>query len=562
MIAILESARAGVLNKKNFVRNLVAGVIVGIIALPLAMAFAIASGAKPEQGIYTAIIAGFLTSLFGGSRFQIAGPTGAFIVILAGITARYGIVGLQVATLMAGLILVAMGWARLGGVIKYIPDPVIIGFTSGIGVIIWIGQWKDFFGLKPEAGGEHFHEKLGHLILALPDFHWATTGLALLSLALLLLIPRFVKRVPAPLVAMVVATVVQSVFQFDGVATIGSAFGGIPQKLPEFAIPAFSFSDVLHLIGPAFTIALLGAIESLLSAVVADGMGGTRHDSNQELIGQGIANIFSPLFGGFAATGAIARTAANIRNGGNSPLAGIIHALTLLAIILALAPLASYIPLCALAAILFVVAYNMSEIHHFIHLARTSPKPDVGILLVTFALTIFSDLVIAVNVGVVLASLLFMRRMSTAVQVENDNENFLAATAHENFQLPPKTMIYDIEGPFFFAAAEKLERTLESIQAHTDTLILRMRHVPFVDATGIQALSEIIDDCKRFKTRLIICGMRENVRRKLERAKVFEKLGTNRLYSSVTDYMRKEQNAAAAATPSGKQTPQPVHKTI
>src|ERR1035437_7048704 len=278
MIAILESAKAGVLSKKYLASNLVAGVIVGIIALPLAMAFAIASGAKPEQGLYTAIVAGGLTSLFGGSRLQIAGPTGAFIVILSGITAKYGIVGLQVATLMAGLILVGMGLARLGGVIKFIPDPVIIGFTSGIGVIIWVGQWKDFFGLKPAGAGEHFHEKLWQLMTALPDFHCATTGLALLSLALLLLIPRFVKRVPAPLVAMVVATVAQSVFQFEGVATIGSAFGGIPQKLPEFSVPAFSFSDALHLIGPAFTIALLGAIESLLSAVVADGMGGTRHD--------------------------------------------------------------------------------------------------------------------------------------------------------------------------------------------------------------------------------------------------------------------------------------------
>ena len=551
MIAILESARAGVLSKKNIPRNLVAGVIVGIIALPLAMAFAIASGAKPEQGIYTAIIAGLLTSLFGGSRFQISGPTGAFIVILSGITAKYGIVGLQVATLMAGFILIVMGWARLGGVIKYIPDPVIIGFTSGIGVIIWVGQWKDFFGLKPESGGEHFHEKLWHLISALPDFHVATTGLALLSFALLLLIPRFVKRVPAPLVAMVVATVAQSVFQFDGVATIGSAFGAIPQKLPEFAVPSFSFSDALHLVGPAFTIALLGAIESLLSAVVADGMGGTRHDSNQELIGQGIANIFCPLFGGIAATGAIARTAANIRNGGNSPLAGIIHALVLLAIILALAPLASYIPLCTLAAILFVVAYNMSEMHHFIHLARTSPKQDVGILLVTFVLTVFSDLVIAVNVGVMLASLLFMRRMANAVQIEHDNESFLAATAHENFELPPGTMIYDIEGPFFFAAADKLERMLESIQSHTNTLILRMRHVPFVDATGIQSLSEIVDDCHRFKTRLIICGMRENVRKKLEHAKVLDKLGKDSLYSSVTDFMREEKSRSDIALRQG-----------
>lgn len=541
MIAIVEAARAGLLEKKHLPRNLIAGVIVGIIALPLAMAFAIASGAKPEQGIYTAIIAGLLTSLFGGSRTQISGPTGAFIVILSGITAQYGIIGLQVATLMAGCMLVAMGLARMGGVIKYIPDPVIIGFTTGIGVIIWVGQWKDFFGLSLSGSATHFHEKLWQLLTTLPHLHPATTGLAAMSLALLILVPRFAKRIPAPLVAMVTATVVQSIFRFEGVATIGSAFGGIPQTLPSFALPPFTVSDALHLIGPAFTIALLGAIESLLSAVVADGMGGTRHNSNQELIGQGIANIAAPLFGGFAATGAIARTAANIRNGGNSPLAGVIHTLTLLAIILALAPLAAYIPLCSLAAILFVIAYNMSEIHHFVRMARTAPTPDVGVMLVTFALTVFSDLVIAVNVGVVLASLLFMRRMADAVRIENDNESFIAATAHEDFELPPGTMIYDIEGPFFFAAAEKLERVLESVQAHTDTLILRMKRVPFIDATGIQTLAEIADDCREFNTRLVICGLRSNVRRKLEQAGLVDKLGKHSMYPSVTDFMRQSQ---------------------
>ena len=541
MIAIVEAARAGLLGRRHLAKNIVAGVTVGIIALPLAMAFAIASGAKPEQGIYTAIVACLLTALFGGSRFQITGPTGAFIVILAGITAKYGIVGLQVASLMAGFILVAMGVAKLGGVIKYIPDPVIIGFTTGIGIIIWVGQWKDFFGLQPLSGGEHFHEKLAHLIAALAHPHVATTGIALISLTILILTPRYLKRVPPPLVAMVFATVLQSIFRFDGVATIGSAFGGIPQSLPSFAVPDFGFTDVVKLIGPAFTIALLGAIESLLSAVVADGMGGARHDSNQELIGQGVANIVAPLFGGFAATGAIARTAANIRNGGNSPLAGIIHSLTLLVIILALAPLAAFIPLCALAAILFVVAYNMSEVHHFIHMARTSPRADVGVLLVTFTLTVFSDLVIAVNVGVVLASLLFMRRMAQAVQIENDNESFVAATADEDFDVPPGTLIYNVEGPFFFAAADKLERVLESIQSHVDTLVLRMRHVPFVDATGIQSLSEMIDDCNRFKTRLVICGLRENVRAKLARAHVLDKLGKDAIYPSVTEFMRKQR---------------------
>ena len=541
MIAIVEAARAGLLGRRHLAKNIVAGVTVGIIALPLAMAFAIASGAKPEQGIYTAIVACLLTALFGGSRFQITGPTGAFIVILSGITAKYGIVGLQVASLMAGIILVAMGLAKLGGVIKYIPDPVIIGFTTGIGIIIWVGQWKDFFGLQPLSGGEHFHEKLGHLITALPHLHVATTGIALASLAILIILPRYVKRVPPPLVAMVFATVLQAIFHFDGIATIGSAFGGIPQTLPSFAVPTFGFSDVVKLVGPAFTIALLGAIESLLSAVVADGMGGARHDSNQELIGLGIANVCAPLFGGFAATGAIARTAANIRSGGTSPVSGIVHSLTLLAIILALAPLAAYIPLCALSAILFVVAYNMSEVHHFLHMVRTSPRADVGVLLVTFTLTVFSDLVIAVNVGVVLASLLFMRRMAQAVQIENDNESFVAATADEDFEVPPGTLIYNVEGPFFFAAADKLERVLESIQSHVDTLVLRMRHVPFVDATGIQSLSEMIDDCNRFKTRLVICGLRENVRRKLARANVLDKLGKDALHPSVTAFMRQQK---------------------
>ena len=284
MFAIAEAARAGLLDRKHLPRNIISGIIVGIIALPLAMAFAIASGVKPEQGLYTAIIAGLATSLFGGSRTQISGPTGAFIVILSGITAQYGIVGLQVATLMAGCMLVAMGLARMGGVIKYIPDPVIIGFTTGIGVIIWIGQWKDFFGLSTDGSAKHFHERLWHLISALPNLHPATTGLALLSLGLLIVMPRVMKKVPAPLIAMVTATLVQSVFKFDGVATIGSAFGGIPQVLPSFEVPPFGLSDAIHLIGPAFTIALLGAIESLLSAVVADGMGGTRHNSNQELI--------------------------------------------------------------------------------------------------------------------------------------------------------------------------------------------------------------------------------------------------------------------------------------
>ena len=320
MIAIVEAARAGLLRRSQWARNLVAGVVVGMVALPLAMAFAIASGVKPEQGIYTAIVAGLAVSLFGGTRIQIAGPTGAFIVILAGVTAEHGVDGLLLATSMAGIILILLGVAKLGGVLRFIPSPVIVGFTAGIGVIIWVGQWKDFFGLATPAGA-HFHQKLLHLVEALPALHPATTGLALLSLLLVLYGSRVpgLKRVPGPLIAMVAATAIQASFRFDGVSTIASAFGGIPQGLPHLSLPTVSFDRLVSLVPAAFTIAMLGAIESLLSAVVADGMAGTRHDSNQELIGQGIANIVSPLFGGFAATGAIARTATNFRNGGNSP---------------------------------------------------------------------------------------------------------------------------------------------------------------------------------------------------------------------------------------------------
>lgn len=536
MIALQEAARAGLFARGHWANNIVAGIVVGVVALPLAMAFAIASGAKPEQGLYTAIVAGFLTSALGGSRLQISGPTGAFIVILSGITAKYGIVGLQIATLMAGVMLLAMGLARLGSVIKYIPDPVIVGFTTGIGVIIWVGQWKDFFGLKVVGGAEHFHTKLFHLVEALPSLHGATTGLAIFSLCLLVVSPRLLPRVPAPLIALIGATVAQTLGQFEGVATIGSAFGGIPQTLPSFSPPAMTFTDIVTLIGPAFTIALLGAIESLLSAVVADGMAGTRHDSNQELIGQGIANIAAPLFGGFAATGAIARTATNIRNGATSPLSGIVHTATLVLVVLFLAPYAAYIPLCVLAAILFVVAWKMSEVHHFLYLARKAPRPDVGVLLLTFGLTVFADLVIAVNVGVVVASLLFMRRMAKAVEVQEDVAPPPLDDEGNTVHLPADTLVYSIDGPFFFGAAEKLEQTLETIQSHMNTVVLRMERVPFVDATGIQSLVELVEDFHRHKSRVVLVGLRANVRDKLDRAGLIGRLGPENVHDTLTSF--------------------------
>jgi SulP family sulfate permease len=535
MIALLEARAAGLWSRKHIANNLIAGTVVGIVALPLAMAFAIASGARPEQGLYTAIVAAILTSLFGGTRVQIAGPTGAFIAVLSIITAQHGIEGLQIATLMAGVILVGFGTARLGSVIKYIPNPVIVGFTAGIGIIIFVGQWKDFFGLSPGPSGLHFHEKLGVLLLAFPTLNIATTGLALLALVLLIVGPFWLKRIPAPLVAMVVITVVQQIFKFDGVATIGSAFGGIPRVLPSLSFPSLHLTQVISLVGPAFTIALLGAIESLLSAVVADGMTGYRHNSNQELIGQGIANIVAPLFGGFASTGAIARTATSIRNGATSPLAGLVHSGFLILVILLLAPLASAVPLCCLSAILFIVAWNMSEFPRLIQLVRGSPAPDVGVLLLTFALTVFVDLVVAVNVGVILGALFFMRRMALAVNIElqvppspESNAANLSAT-----QATSGVLIYGIEGPLFFGAAEKLERTLAHIQRPASTLILRMGSVPFVDATGIHAIKEIITDFTKHGATVLLVEVKPNVLRKLERAGVITLLGNENVLDTL-----------------------------
>ncbi|NBF03006.1 STAS domain-containing protein [Pseudomonas sp. Fl5BN2] len=552
MIAIREAWKAGLLKPRHWARNLVAGVIVGVVALPLAMAFAIASGVKPEQGIYTAIVGGLLVSLFGGSRLQIAGPTGAFIVILAGITAKYGVDGLQLATMMAGIILFLLGISRLGALIKFIPDPVILGFTAGIGVIIWVSQWKDFFGL-PAAQGEYFHQKLWHLLQALPNLHLATTALAGLSLALLLCVPKIphLKRLPAPLVAMILATALQSLFQFQGVATIGSAFGGIPQGLPQLQLPTISLPRVLDLIGPAFAIAMLGAIESLLSAVVADGMAGTRHNSNQELIGQGIANLAAPLFGGFAATGAIARTATNIRNGGNSPLAGITHAAVLVLIILFFAPLAANIPLCTLAAILFVVAYNMSELHHFKRMVQRAPRADVAILLCTFVLTVFSDLVIAVNIGVVLAMLHFLRRMASSVEVQQVVEADLANELHGKGRghLPPGVLVYTIEGPLFFGAAETFERALAQTHSDPRVLIIRLQHVPFMDITGLQTLEEVIGQLHKRAIVVKLCEANLRVHAKLERVGILHAIGAQNYHPGLTEALQSEIPPAPTAAP-------------
>ena len=547
MFAIQKAYLDGSLEKGKWINNIIAGLVVGVVALPLAMAFAIASGVTPQAGIYTAIIAGIFVSLFGGSPVQIAGPTGAFIVLLSSIVVNYGFDGLQIATMMAGLMLILMSVAKLGTVIRFIPAPVIMGFTAGIGVTIWVGQWPYFFGYPQLPYMAHFHEKLWAMIQSLPNSDLPTLGIAVLSLALLLILPKipYIKKVPAPIVAMVVATIIQSIYQFPSVLTIGSAFGGIPQGLPEFSIPVLSFDKILTLIGPAFTIAMLGAIESLLSAVVADGMSGTKHESNTELFGQGLANIFAPLFGGIASTGAIARTATNIRQGGNSPLAGIIHALTLCIILLFLAPYAVYIPLASMAAILFVVAYNMSDAPRFIRILILAPKPDQAILLLTFFLTIFTDLVVAVNVGVVLAVLQFMRKMVNTIDVHEASCAELSEQIKHEITIHPDIMVYTVEGPLFFGAISAFDRALNSIHKDPKYLIIRFVKVPFVDLTGLRILRSIIEELQKRDIEVLLSDVSYDIRREMYKSDFLDILGRHHMYRKFDSALHKAEHDLA-----------------
>lgn len=547
MFAIQKAYLEGSLGKGKWSNNIIAGLVVGVVALPLAMAFAIASGVTPQAGIYTAIIAGIFVSLFGGSPVQIAGPTGAFIVLLSSIVVNYGFEGLQIATMMAGIILVLMSVAKLGTVIRFIPTPVIMGFTAGIGVTIWVGQWPYFFGFPPLPYMAHFHEKLWAMIQSLPYSDLPTLGIALLSLSLLLVLPKipYINKVPAPIVAMIVATVIQAIYQFPTVLTIGSAFGGIPQGLPEFSVPKLSFDKILSLIGPAFTIAMLGAIESLLSAVVADGMSGTKHESNTELFGQGLANIFAPLFGGIASTGAIARTATNIRQGGNSPVAGIVHAITLGAILLFLAPYAVYIPLASMAAILFVVAYNMSDVPRFIRMLILAPRPDQIILLLTFFLTIFTDLVVAVNVGVVLAVLQFMRKMVNTIDVHEASSAELSAQIRHEIPIHPEIMVYTVEGPLFFGAISAFDRALNSIHKDPKYLIIRFVKVPFVDLTGLRILRGIIEELQKRGIEVLLSDVSYDIRREMYKSDFLDILGRHHMYRQFESALHKAEHDLA-----------------
>ncbi|MEO5648723.1 MAG: SulP family inorganic anion transporter [Ginsengibacter sp.] len=492
---------------KQFSNDVFAGIIVGIVALPLAIAFAIASGVTPEKGLITAVVAGFIISAMGGSRVQIGGPTGAFIVIVYGIVEMYGVSGLIVATFMAGIMLIIMGFARLGTVIKFIPHPLIIGFTSGIAVIIFSSQIKDFLGLQMGEVPADFLEKWSAYFKNMHSISIYAVLIAVATIIIILLWPKISQKIPGSLMAILITTAAVQWLNLP-VETIGSRFGIISSSFPMPEIPFVDLTTIKHLIQPAFTIALLCAIESLLSAVVADGMVGGNHKSNMELVAQGTANIFSSLFGGIPATGAIARTATNVKNGGRTPVAGIVHSLVLLLILLVAGEWASYIPIANLAGILVIVAYNMSEWKNFRSILK-GPRGDVAVLLITFFLTVLIDLTIAIEVGIVLAAFLFMRDMIRFSDVstltnEIDDEQFGYDLVDGKYQVPGNVEVFEITGPLFFGAAYKFKDAMRYIDKHSKVLIIRMRHVPIIDATGIQTLREVYTDLKKEHKKIIL----------------------------------------------------------
>jgi sulfate permease, SulP family len=494
---------------RAFLGDLTAGITVGLVALPLAMAFAISSGVPPESGIYCAVIAGFLISALGGSRTQIGGPTGAFVAIVFGIVAKYGVNGLFICTIMAGIILVVLAVTGLGTAVRYIPRPVIVGFTNGIAVLIASTQIKDFLGLRIEKVPGEFLGRMEAIFTHIDTISVAATSLAAAALMLLIVCRSRYPKVPGAIVALFAGTIVATLFGFP-VETIGTRFGGIPSGLPKFVLPEFNVDMILPLISPAFTVAMLGAIESLMSAVVADRMSGDKHKPNAELFAQGIANIAAPFFGGIPATGAIARTATNIRSGATTPIAGIIHALTLLAVLLFAAPLAQYIPLSVLAAILLMVAYNMGEWKEIPKLLKMS-WASISVWLVTFALTVFADLTVAVEVGMILAALLFIRKVAatktvsrvTSKDVDEDRQHVL-----QNKNLPGYVALYRIHGPFLFGAAEKLSIVTDKLEELPSIVILRLRNMTAIDATGLLAIEELADKLHASGRELLLCGAR------------------------------------------------------
>ena len=528
-------------DKARFTTDITAGITVGVIALPLAIAFAIASGAKPEAGIFTAIIAGFIISALGGSRVQIGGPTGAFIVIVYGIIMQYGYANLLICTIMAGVMLVAMGLTRMGNLIKFFPRPLIIGFTNGIAVLIALSQVKEFFGLHIEVMPADFLHKLVAIYHAASTVDVMTFTLALISALFIWFYPKsWAQKMPSPIVALVLGTAVVALFNLP-VETIGTRFGGIPQGLPSFDPPTFTFDALRHLIAPAMTIALLGAIESLLSAAVADGMIDDKHDPNQELIAQGIANIVTPFFGGIPATGAIARTATNVRSGATSPLSGIVHALTLLLIILIAAPLAAYIPLATLSAILVVVAINMGEWEGFRTL-RKYPKSDSAVLIVTFLLTVIFDLTVAVEVGMFIAIFFFIQRITDLTHVSLSEDSPHADDGEATLMrkaVPPGVMIYRVFGALFFGAADKLEAILSKTHTDPDVLILKMQEVISMDASALHTLEHLHGKLRSRGKHLLLCGPHTQPYFLMHQAGFFEKIGTENVVANLDDALKR-----------------------
>jgi len=530
----------------KFAADALAGVTVGLVALPLAMAFAIASGVAPQAGLYCAIVAGFLISALGGSTTQIGGPTGAFVVVVYGIVAKYGLDGLFMCTLMAGVLLVILGATGLGTAVKYIPRPVVVGFTNGIAVIIASTQIKDFFGIKVDKVPGEFLARLEVLGRNFRSFSPLETGLAILALVLILVCMRFVKRVPGYIVALFAGTALVMILKLP-VETIGTRFGGIPSGFPGMKIPHFHFDLLRPLISPAITVAMLGAIESLMSAVVSDRMSGDKHNPNVELVGQGIANIFSPLFGGLPATGAIARTATNIRSGAKTPVAGMVHAVTLLAIVLFAAPLARFIPLSVLAAILLVVSYNMGEWREIPELLKLSPL-EIGTWLITFSLTVFADLTVAVEAGMILAALVFIRKVTNTTTVSQVTDEYLReGHVHilQHKEIPPYVTIFRIHGPFLFGATDKVEEIVHRLSELPSIVILRLRNMTAIDATGLQALENLADVIHDSGRGFILCGAREQPARLMHQAEFEQHVGSGNICPSIADALERAKKLHA-----------------
>ena len=541
-------------NKQKFVQDLLAGIIVGIVALPLAIAFGIASGATPEAGILTAIVAGFLISFFGGSQVQIGGPTGAFIVIVFGIIQEYGMNGLMIATFMAGAFLILMGILHLGTIIKYIPYPIVVGFTSGIALTIFATQIKDLFGLQIDSVPADFLGKWGVYAQHIDTINWWSLLVGLCSILIIVFMPKVNRRIPGSLAAiilMTLATLGLKALGIDGIETIGDRFS-ISSALPQPEVPQINWDSIRHLAQPAMVIAMLGAIESLLSAAVADGVIGDRHDSNQELVAQGIANMVSPLVGGIPATGAIARTMTNINNGGRTPVAGIAHAIVLALIYLFLMPLVKYIPMSCLAGILMVVAYNMSEWRSFRAILR-NPKSDIIVLLVTFFLTVIFDLTVAIEVGVLIACLLCMKRMAetTNVSVISDEIDPMADTDVqgnlEHLIIPEGVKVYEINGPYFFGIGNKFEEMMGDMGGRAKVRIIRMRKVPFIDSTGVHNLSNMCRMCSQLGVKVVLSGVNPTVMKVLENAGMDDVVGKENICSHISLALNRAEEILAEA---------------